>query len=68
MSKLNVPIVIDDQQYSLELDTANAGSLISVSVWKQIGKPKLRDVNHRCGSASKHKLPALGSFTERTRQ
>ena len=60
--KLDVPITIQDRQFTMELDTATTGNFISLPVWKQLGKPKLDDVRHRYESASKHDLPVLGTF------
>nr|KAG5686215.1 hypothetical protein BaRGS_005560 [Batillaria attramentaria] len=60
--RLDVPVTIQDQQFTMELDTATTGNFVSVPVWKQLGKPKLDDVTHRYESASKHDLPVLGTF------
>ena len=60
--KLDVPITIQDRQFTMELDTATTGNFISLPVWRQLGKPKLEDVGHRYESASKHDLPVLGTF------
>ena len=60
--KLDVPITIQDRQFTIELDTATTGNFISLPVWRQLGKPKLDDVGHRYESASKHDLPVLGTF------
>ncbi len=65
--KLDVPITIQDRQFTMELDTATTGNFVSQSVWKQLGKPKLGDVRHRYESASKHDLPVLGTFMGQTR-
>ncbi|XP_052827930.1 uncharacterized protein K02A2.6-like [Octopus bimaculoides] len=51
----------------MELDTATTGNFVSLSVWKQLGKPKLQDVKHRYESASKHDLPVLGTFVGQTK-
>nr|KAG5691046.1 hypothetical protein BaRGS_003076 [Batillaria attramentaria] len=65
--RLDVPITIQDQQFTMELDTATTGNFVSVPVWKQLGKPKLDDVTHRYESASKHDLPVLGTFMGQTK-
>nr|KAG5699905.1 hypothetical protein BaRGS_018204 [Batillaria attramentaria] len=64
--RLDVPVTIQDQQFTMELDTATTGNFVSVPVWKQLGKPKLDDVTHRYESASKHDLPVLGTFMGQT--
>ena len=64
--RLDVPILIQDQRFTVELDTATTGNFVTVPVWKQLGKPKLSDVCHRYESASKHDLPILGTFTGQT--
>nr|KAG5689431.1 hypothetical protein BaRGS_012253 [Batillaria attramentaria] len=65
--RLDVPVTIQDQQFTMELDTATTGNFVSVPVWKQLGKPKLDDVTHRYESASKHDLPVLGTFKGQTK-
>ena len=65
--KLEAPISIHDKQFSIELDTATTGNFVTISTWKQLGKPKLEDASHRYESASKHDLPVLGSFSAETR-
>ena len=65
--KLDVPVTIQDRQFTMELDTATTGNFVSRSVWKQLGKPKLGDVRHRYESASKHDLPVLGTFVGQTK-
>nr|KAG5701147.1 hypothetical protein BaRGS_002623 [Batillaria attramentaria] len=65
--RLDVPVTIQDQQFTMELDTATTGNFVSVPVWKQLGKPKLDDVTHRYESASKHDLPVLGTFMGQTK-
>nr|KAG5694982.1 hypothetical protein BaRGS_024165 [Batillaria attramentaria] len=67
MRGLDVPVTIQDQQFTMELDTATTGNFVSVPVWKQLGKPKLDDVTHRYESASKHDLPVLGTFMGQTK-
>ena len=41
--------------------------ILSLPVWKQLGKPKLDDVRHRYESASKQDLPVLGTFMAETK-
>ena len=65
--RLDVPVTIQDRQFTMELDTATTGNVVSLPVWKQLGKPKLDDVRHRYESASKHKLPVLGTFMAETK-
>ena len=65
--RLDVPITIQDRQFTMELDTATTGNFVSLPVWKQLGKPKLDDVRHRYESASKHNLPVLGTFMAETK-
>ena len=65
--RLDVPIKIQDRQFTIELDTATTGNFVSLPVWKQLGRPKLEDVRHRYESASKHDLPVLGTFVADTR-
>nr|KAG5697919.1 hypothetical protein BaRGS_026857 [Batillaria attramentaria] len=65
--RLDVQVTIQDQQFTMELDTATTGHFVSVPVWKQLGKPKLDDVTHRYESASKHDLPVLGTFMGQTK-
>ena len=65
--RLDVPITIQDRPFTIELDTATTGNFVSMSVWKQLGRPKLEDVRHRYESASKHDLPVLGTFIADTR-
>ena len=64
--RLEVPVKIQDRQFTMELDTATSGNFVSLPVWKQLGKPKLEDVRHRYESASKHNLPVLGTFMGHT--
>lgn len=64
--KLDVPISINDKEFTIELDTATSGNFLSVPVWKQLGKPKLDKTSHRFESASKHDLPILGEFKAKT--
>ena len=64
---LDVPVTIQNRQFTMELDTATTGNFVSQSVWKQLGKPKLDDVRHRYESASKHDLPVLGTFVGQTK-
>ena len=65
--RLDVPVTIQDHQFTMELDTATTGNFVSLPVWKQLGKPKLDDVRHRYESASKHNLPVLGTFMAETK-
>ena len=65
--RLDVPVTIQDRQFTKELNTATTGNVVSLPVWKQLGKPKLDDVRHRYESASKHNLPVLGTFTAQTK-
>ena len=37
----DVPVTIQDRQFTTELDTATTGNFVSLPVWKQLGKPKL---------------------------
>ena len=60
--RLDVPVTIQDRQFTMELGTPTTGNFVSLPVWKQLGKPKLDDVRHRYESASKHNLPVLGTF------
>ena len=46
--RLDVPVTIQDRQFTTELDTATTGNFVSLPVWKQLGKPKLDDVRHCC--------------------
>ena len=39
--RLDVPVTIQDRQFSMELNTATTGNFVSLPVWKQLGKPKL---------------------------
>ena len=64
--KLDVPIVIENKSFTVELDTATTGNFITVPVWKQLGKPTLKSVKHKYESASKHDLPVCGTFTGQT--
>ena len=65
--RLDVPVTIQDRQFTMELDTATTGNFVSLPVWKQLGKSKLDDVRHRYESASTHDLPALGTFMTETK-
>ena len=65
--RLDVPVTIQDHQFTMELDTATTGNFVSLPVWKQLGKPKLDDVRHHYESASKHNLPVLGTFMAETK-
>ena len=65
--RLEVPVRIQDKEFTLELDTATSGNFVSVPIWKQLGKPKLEDVSHQYESASKHNLPVLGTFMGKTK-
>ena len=65
--RLKVPVIIQDRQFTMELDTATTGNFVSLPVWKQLGKPKLDDVRHRYEPASKHNLPVLGTFMAETK-
>ena len=65
--RLDVPLTIQDRQFTMELDTATRGNFVSLPVWKQLGKPKLDDIRHRYESASKHNLPVLGTFMAETK-
>ena len=65
--RLDVPVTIQDRQFTMELDTATKGNFVSLPVWKQLGKPKLDDVRHRYESANKHNLPMLGTFMAQTK-
>ena len=65
--KLDIPIVIQDHQFSIELDTATTGNFVSLPVWRQLGKPPLNSVSHRYVTASKHDLPVLGTFMGHTK-
>ena len=65
--RLDVPVTIQDRQFTMELDTATTGNVVSLPVWKQLGKPKLVDVRHRCEFASRHNLPWLGTFMAQTK-
>ena len=65
--RLDVPVTIQDHQFTMELDTATTGNFVSLPVWKQLGKPKLDDVRHRYRSASMHNLPMLGTFMAQTK-
>ena len=64
--KLDVPIIVKDRQFTMELDTATTGNFVSLPVWKQLGKPKLGNLIHRYESASKHNMPVLGTFNAQT--
>ena len=37
--RLDVPVTIQDRQFTMELDTATTGNFVSLPVWKQLGKP-----------------------------
>ena len=65
--QLDVPILIQDHQFTMELDTATTGNFVSLPVWKQLGKPTLISARHRYESASKHNLPVLGTFIGQTK-
>ena len=65
--RLDVPVTIQDRQFTMELDAATTGNFVSLQVWKQLGKPKLDDVRHLYESASKHNLPVLGTFMAETK-
>ena len=65
--RLDVPVTTQDRQFTMELNTATTGNVVSLPVWKQLGKPKLDDVRHRYESASKHDLPVLGTFMAETK-
>ena len=39
--RLDVPVTIQDRQFTMELNTATTGNFVSLPVWKQLGKPKL---------------------------
>ena len=43
--RLDVPVTVQDRQFTMELDTATTGNFVSLPVWKQLGKPKLDDVD-----------------------
>uniref|UniRef100_A0A0L8H963 CCHC-type domain-containing protein n=1 Tax=Octopus bimaculoides TaxID=37653 RepID=A0A0L8H963_OCTBM len=64
---LIVPITIQNRLFTMELETTTTGNFVSLSVWKQLGRPKLQDVKHRYESASKHDLPVLGTFMGQTK-
>ena len=65
--RLDVPVTIQDRQFTMELDTATTGNFVSLSVWKQLGKPELDDVRHCYESTSKHNLPVRGTFMAQTK-
>ena len=65
--RLNVPVTIQDRQFTMELDTATTGNVVSLPVWKLQAKLRLDDVRHRYESASKHNLPVLGTFVAQTK-
>ena len=65
--RLDVPVTIQDRQFTMELDTATTGNIVSLPVWKQQGKPKLDDVRNRYEFASKRDLPVLGIFMAHTK-
>ena len=45
----------------MELDTAAGGNIMSVPMWKKIGKPELSECDVTYRSASDHPIPILGS-------
>jgi len=64
--KVEIPVKINDQTCTLELDTAAGRSFLSVSTWEQLGRPKLRQPGFTYQSASPHSLPVQGCFTAKT--
>ena len=65
--RLDMPVTIQDRQFTTELGTATTGNFMSLPVWKQLEKSKLDDVRHRYESACKHNLPVLGTFMAQTK-
>ena len=66
--RLDVPVTIQDRQFTMELGIATTGNSVSLPFWKQLGKPKLDDDRHRDESASKQNLPMLGTFMAQTKR
>jgi len=64
--KLEIPVEINNQMCTLELDTAADTSFLSVSTWEHLGRPKLRHPGFTYQSASLHSMPVQGCFTAKT--
>ncbi|XP_065060439.1 uncharacterized protein K02A2.6-like [Rhopilema esculentum] len=66
LPKLEVPIKIQGQTCTMELDTATNGNFISKQTWKDLGSPNLQKPDLHYESASKHSLPIIGTFVAKT--
>ena len=61
--KLEIVIVVNDTEVTVELDTATTAKFLSLQEWQRLGKPQLcKTLLRKFQSASKHKLPVRGSF------
>ena len=61
MPKIEIPLLLNDQTYSIEPDTVAGGNIISTKVWESIGKPKLGTTNVSYHSATNHSIEIIGS-------
>ena len=53
---------IRNKKIDFEIDTGSSANFISSEVWHRIGRPSVEKVQEMYQSASKHKLPVLGSL------
>ena len=58
---MEIPLLLNDQTYSIEQDTAAGGNIISTKVWESIGKPKLGTTTVSYHSATNHSIEIIGS-------
>ena len=55
-------ITVNGKEISMMKDTGASLTLISKKLWKQIGRPKLEEMNTRNETYVKHKMKYLGAF------
>ena len=60
--QLRLEVQIRNKKIDFEIDTGSSANFISSEVWHRIGRPSVEKVQETYQSASKHKLPVLGSL------
>ena len=60
--QLRLEVQIRNKKINFEIDTGSSANFISSEVWHRIGQLSIEKVQEMYQSASKHKLPVLGSL------
>jgi hypothetical protein len=58
---LQLPVEIQGKKVTLEVDTGAGDNFMSKSLWRQVGKPKLKNCSEPIVSATGDKVPLIGT-------